>query len=91
MKEYYQFFNLKIIMLNCNKAVTPFAMIIDKLPIRTPYTNQRMTPINKIMYIVREIPTAFFSLYILYTCGINADVVRKAADSPIISNTGSII
>jgi hypothetical protein len=41
MKEYYQFFNLKIIMLNCNKAVTPFAMIIDKLPIRTPYNEPK--------------------------------------------------
>jgi hypothetical protein len=30
-------------------------------------------------------------LYILYTWGINADVVRKAADNPITSNTGSII
>ena len=31
-----EFFNLKIIMLNCKSAVIPFAIIIETLPIKTP-------------------------------------------------------
>ena len=49
-------------MLNCNNAVIPFATIIDKLPIKTPYISQSVTPINRIIYIVNETPSAFFSL-----------------------------
>ena len=39
-------------MLSCNKAVTPFAIIIDKLPIKTPFIAKGITSINKMMYIV---------------------------------------
>jgi hypothetical protein len=44
-------------MLNCKSAVIPFAIIIDKLPIKIPYKSQSRTPINNITYIVSEIPS----------------------------------
>tara|TARA_Y100000814_G_scaffold86297_1_gene58056 strand:+ start:347 stop:499 length:153 start_codon:yes stop_codon:yes gene_type:complete len=42
--------------------VTPFAITIDMLPTKQPYKSQRESPIKKIKYIAKEIPTALFSL-----------------------------
>ncbi len=65
--------------------VIAFARIIAKLSFKTPYINHKTTPIKNIVSIGKDKLDTSFVFQVLYTCGKNEAVVKKAAIKPMIS------
>jgi len=70
-------------MIKLVQTVTLLARIIGQLCSKSPYINQRITPIKKKLYISSEMLLVFLVLMVLTTCGNKEDVVMMAASEPI--------
>jgi hypothetical protein len=76
---------LRIRITVARRNVIPFARMTGSEPIRTPYTNHRKTPVEKMRYIPKEMSRVDFVFAALMTCGRKDIVVNTPAIIPIDS------
>jgi len=48
---------IKYIIINAKITVIKLAIIMDKLPMLSPYKNHKKTPVTKIKYVVSDKPS----------------------------------
>jgi hypothetical protein len=78
-------------MVNARTKVIPFATMIGKSLIRSPYNSHKNTPAVNMLYINNEIPSVFFSLMVLIVCGRKDSVVSNAAIYPKICPISNVL
>lgn len=71
-------------MISVRDNVTILARIIGRSSLRMPYVSQRITPREKMIYIISEMSRVCRVLMTFRVCGRNATVVKVAAQSPTI-------
>lgn len=78
------YFILSTIIVTSTRIEKLFVAIIGKSDFKIPYTTQRMIPVIKTNNIFKETSSAFFSLIVFTTCGINEAEVKIPAAKPMI-------
>jgi hypothetical protein len=77
--------------LKAKTKVSAFARIREGEEIITPYMHHKKTPVEKIRYIPKEMPSVAFVRYSLMTWGIKEKVVQQAAINPMVSMVSILI